>query len=355
MKKLSGLLSAALLGGLAVSFNLAAAVGGYPVVLVHGLQPDQLASRPNATEVVSDGAAYWQAYWRDRADVRIDWPAHERVAGKIASDYVWPKLQQMSRNGTCANGCIFVSHSTGDLVTRYLIDNQALWLQNAGLQPLNIVATFDFAGAGGGSELADLAVNVASGSGLIDFTLRLALAAWLGEIPNASTVGVLNDLRVNSARQLAAFPDSRVPRLRFVGAGSDFLGTTGAFLPGEDDGVVASHSACGASTAGSFNSCSRSVAFDGKLASQSYGVRNFMPYHYPLLMSEGYSHGGLIENRVQDEVTAASSSATYTNNDRLQFNTYDETRGWWIFSSRYRVVRNSNNTSMSALVYQAAN
>ena len=322
MKKLTGLLSAAILGSIAVSFKLCAAVGGYPVVLVHGLQPNQLASRPDASEVSSDGAAYWQAYWRDRADVRIDWPAHERVAGKIASDYVWPKLQQMSRNGTCANGCIFVSHSTGDLVTRYLIDNQALWLQNAGL---------------------------------IDFTLRLALAAWLGEIPNANTVGVLNDLRVNSARQLAAFPDSRVPRLRFVGAGSDYLGATGAFLPGEDDGVVASHSACGASTASSFNSCSRSIAFDGKLASQSYGVRNFMPYHYPLLMSEGYSHGGLIENRVQDEVTAASSSATYTNNDRLQFNTYDETRGWWIFSSRYRVVRNSDNTSMSALVFQAAN
>ena len=314
------------------------------MVLVHGLQPDQLASRPSASEVTSDGAAYWQAYWRDRADVRIDWPAHERVAGKIASDYIWPKLQQMSVNGTCANGCIFVTHSTGDLVTRYLLDNQALWLQNAGLQPLNIVATFDFAGAGGGSELADLAVNVASGSGLIDWTLRLALA-----------VGVLNDLRVNSARQLASFPDSRVPRLRFVGAGSDYLGATGVFLPGEDDGVVASHSACGASTAASFSSCSRSVAFDGKLASQSNGVGSFMPYHYPLLMSEGYSHGGLIENRVQDEVTAANSSAGYLNNDSLQFSTYDEKRGWWIFSSRYRVVRNSNNTSMSALVYQAAN
>jgi hypothetical protein len=354
MKKLAGLLSTALLGGLAVSFNLCAAVGGYPVVLVHGLQPNQLATKPNASEVSRDGATYWQAYWRDRADVRIDWPAHERVAGKIASDYVWPKLQQLSRNGTCANGCIFVSHSTGDLVSRYLIDNQALWLQNAGLQPINIVATFDFAGAGGGSELADLAVNVAGGSGLIDLTLRLALSLWLGEIPNPSTVGVLNDLRVNSARQLAAFPDSRVPRLRFAGAGSDFLGATGAFLPGEDDGVVASHSSCGAATAASFSSCSRSVAFDGKLTSVN-GPSSFMPYHYPMLMSEGYSHGGLIENTVQDEVTAASSSKSYLNGDRLQFSTYDERRGWWIFSSRYRVVRDSNNTSMSALVYQAAN
>jgi hypothetical protein len=72
-------------------------------------------------------------------------------------------------------------------------------------------------------------------------------------------------------------------------------------------------------------------------------------------MSEGYSHSDVIANRAEDEVTAANSGASYLNGDRLQFSTYDETRGWWIFSSRYRVVRNSNNTSMSALVYQAAN
>jgi len=349
MKKSTILLLAGLLSGAAQ-----AAVGGYPVVLVHGFQPDNLASKPTGSQVTSNGANYWAQYWRDRADVRIDWPSQERVAGKIASDYVWPKLQQMSRNGTCASGCIFVSHSTGDLVTRYIIDNQALWLKNAGLQPLNIVSTFDFAGAGGGVELADLAVNVAGGYGLVDATLRLALSLWLGEIPTPSTVGVLNDLRVNSARQLAPFPDSRVPRLRFAGAGSDFFGATGAFLPGEDDGVVASHSSCGAASVASYNSCSRNVAFDGKLTSAS-GPSGFMPYHYPMLMSEGYSHNDTIGSAAKDEVTAANSGASYLNGDRLQFSTYDETRGWWIFSSRYRVVRNSNSTSMSALVYQAAN
>ncbi|MDP5149524.1 hypothetical protein [Rheinheimera baltica] len=349
MKKSIILLIAGLLSGAAQ-----AAVSGYPVVLVHGFQPDNLASRPTGNQVITNGAEYWAQYWRDRADVRIDWPSQERVAGKIASDYVWPKLQQMSRNGTCASGCIFVSHSTGDLVTRYIIDNQALWLQNAGLQPLNIVASFDFAGAGGGVELADLAVNVASGGGLIDGALRLAISLWLGQIPSPSNIGVLNDLRVNSARQLAAFPDDRVPRLRFVGAGSDFLGATGGFLPGEDDGVVASHSSCGASSVASFNSCSRSVAMDGKLASVS-GPSSFMPYHYPMLMSEGYSHSDMINNSAKDEITAANSRGSYLNGDTLQFNTYDEKRGWWIFSSRYRVVSNSNNTSMSALVYQAAN
>ena len=74
-----------------------------------------------------------------------------------------------------------------------------------------------------------------------------------------------------------------------------------------------------------------------------------------MLMSDGYSHSDVIANSAADEITAANSGVNYLNGDRLQFSTYDETRGWWIFSSRYRVVRNSNSTSMSALVYQAAN
>lgn len=336
-----------------LSTSAQAAVGGYPVVLVHGFQPDNLSSKPSGNQVTVNGADYWAAYWLDKADIRIDWPSHERVAGKIASDYVWPILQQMSRDGTCSVGCIFVTHSTGDLVTRYIIDNQALWLQNAGLTPLNIMATFDFAGAGGGVELADLAVSAAGGSGLIDGALRFALSLWLGQTPTLSNIGVLNDLRVNNARQLAPMPDDRVPRLRFTGAGSDFLGATGAFLPGEDDGVVASHSSCGAASTGSFNSCSRTVAFNGELVSVS-GPSGFMPYHYPMLMSEGYSHNALIANQARDEVTAANRSASYLNGQNLQFSTFDESRGWWIFSSRYRIVHDSDKTSMSALVYQAA-
>ncbi|MDX3774637.1 hypothetical protein QE250_10975 [Chromatiaceae bacterium AAb-1] len=349
MKTWLGLVAAVLL-----TTSAQAAVGGYPVILVHGFQPDNLASRPTGHQVSTNGEQYWEAFWRDRADARIDWPSQERIAGRVASDYAWPKLQQLSRNGICADGCIVVTHSTGDLVTRYILDNQALWLQNAGLQPLNIVATFDFAGAGGGVELADLAVNVAGGSGLIDTTLRLALSLWMGQIPSPANIGVLNDLRVNTARQLAVLPDDRVPRLRFVGAGSDFQGITGAFLPGEDDGVVASHSSCGASRAGSFDSCSRTVAFNGRLASQSNGVSSFMPYHYPMLMSEGYSHNAVIGDVARDEVTAANSRLSYQNGDSLQFATYEEKRGWWVFGANYMLVRHSANNSMSALVYQAA-
>lgn len=93
-----------------------------------------------------------------------------------------------------------------------MLDNQANWLENAGLQPLNILATFDFAGAGGGSELGDLAINVAEGSGWVNGALQSAIKLWLGEIPNSANTGVLNDLKVANARQLAPIPDGRIPR-----------------------------------------------------------------------------------------------------------------------------------------------
>ncbi len=74
-----------------------AAVGPYKVVLIHGFQPDQLQSRPDHEQVAQDGANYWQDYWLQYADARIDWPANERIEGKIASDYLWPALKNSFR------------------------------------------------------------------------------------------------------------------------------------------------------------------------------------------------------------------------------------------------------------------
>ncbi|MCW8329896.1 hypothetical protein MD588_13885 [Photobacterium sp. SDRW27] len=350
MKRLTkGIITA--LATLSCSAN--AAVGEHPVILIHGFQAGQLQTKPDSLEVETDGAAYWRDYWLAKADDRIDWPSHERVAGKISTDYIWPKLQELSRKQTCLKGCIFVTHSTGDLVARYMIDNQANWLENSGLQPLNIIATFDFAGAGGGSELGDLAINVAEGSGWINAGLKSAIKLWLGEIPDSKNTGVLNDLKVANARQLSPMPEGRVPRVRFTGDGSDFFQLTAGFLPGHDDGVVASHSSCGASRAGDFNSCSVSIAYDGKLAPQSNGVSDFMPDHYPLLMGEGYSHGGLISNAYSGQVTAAKPQVMLTNGKALTVNSTDEK--YWLTGYYYRYVDGSENQTMSQLATELLN
>lgn len=346
MKKIaiSLLVTSALASG-AVHAN----VGDYAVVLIHGFQPGQLQSKPDATTVTQDGAAYWQNYWLSQADARIDWPSHERIADKISTDYLWPKLKELSHNGTCQPGCVLVTHSTGDLVARYLLDNQANWLENAGLQPLNIVATFDFAGAGGGSELGDLAVNIAEGSGTWNSLMKSAIAMWLGETPTKDNTGVLNDLRVANARQLAALPDSRVPRIRFAGDSSDYLGTTSGFLPGNDDGVVASHSSCGASVAGDYSSCSVKVAFNGKLTAQSGGVSQFMPFHYPLLMGSDYSHSSLIQQAHQGQVTTATDSVTMLSGQAIKPETSDE--WYWLNGSYYRYVNGSESQSISEIAH----
>lgn len=321
----------------------------YKIVLIHGFQPQQLISDGDIT---ASGQNYWQGYWSNLSDARIDWPSYERIEGKIASDYVWPKLKSFSESNFCDPGCIFVTHSTGDLVARYIIDNQETWLENAELSPLNIVATFDIAGAGGGSELADLAVSVAQGTESWTFIIEAALEAWLGG-DLSDEMGVLHDLKVNNARQLAPLPDARIPRLRFVGDASEYLGVTSPFIQGHDDGVVGSHSACGGNQQGHYGSCSAQVAFNGKLSSQSNAVSGFMPYHYPMLMGEDYSHGSLLEPEQEGKVTAASNQQELLSGESIQFDTYTKTSGWWLWKTNYLYVQNSDNDSMSALIYDA--
>jgi len=321
----------------------------YKIVLIHGLQPQQLISDGN---VAQDGQEYWQSYWNDVSDARIDWPSYERMEGKIATDYLWPKLKSFSQTNFCNPGCIFVTHSTGDLVARYIIDNQETWLENAGLAPLNIVATFDIAGAGGGSELADLAVSVAQGTETWTFIIEAALEAWLGG-DLSDEMGVLHDLKVNNARHLAALPDARIPRLRFVGDASQYLGVTSPFIQGNDDGVVGSHSSCGGNQQGHFGSCSAIVDFNGKIANQNDAVSGFMPYHYPMLMGADYSHGSLIDAGHAGKVTAASSQRNLLSGESIAFNTYSESSGWWFWRSNYLYVENSSSDSMSTLLFDA--
>lgn len=325
-----------------------AAIGQYNIVLVHGFQPAQLKTRPDHDEVVRDGGDYWQNFWLQHADARIDWPAHERIEGKIASDYLWPALKTLSEQETCLSGCILVTHSTGDLVARYLLDNQENWLSNAGLEPLNIVGTFDFAGAGGGVELANIAVNVAEGGGWLNHAMKKAVSLWMGQMPTKDNIGVLNDLKVANARQLAMWPDNRVPRIRFVGNGSDFLGATSPFIPGSDDGVVAAHSACGAADADEFDSCSTKIEFDGKLDYVHKGVKRFMPLHYPLLMGDKYSHLTIFNPWYKGKVTATDPELVLGDNSRITVETVDKD-GW--FGKKYRFVRDSDRDTLSELVH----
>ncbi|HAC27890.1 MAG TPA: hypothetical protein DCF82_08765, partial [Marinobacter hydrocarbonoclasticus] len=192
-------LATALAGGLFAT-GASAQLAGHNVILVHGFMMDDLSNPPaNFQEVQQAGEDNWREYWLNRAEARIDWASNGRVEGQIAQQ-AYQQLRQISQQGLCNDYCVVVTHSTGDLVTRHLLENQARWLQSEGLQPLKILAVLDMAGAGGGTELADLAVSIAYNDSWYNWPVKQAVKAFTGIDPEPDNLGVVNDLQTNVAR-----------------------------------------------------------------------------------------------------------------------------------------------------------
>ncbi len=348
MMKSLKILAAGLL--LALAGTAQAQLAGKNVILVHGFQAGDLGDAPQSQEQIDqNGEAYWQAFWGARADARIDWGSHERVEGGIA-ERAFNQMVEISQQGLCNDGCILVTHSTGDLVARYFLEHQAHWLQSAGVEPLNILVALDFAGAGGGSELADVAVNAAMSDGLVGWAAGLALDSFLGT-SDPDSLGVLLDLQPATARNLATSPND-VPRLRFVGGGSaDSLNWARTmFLPGEDDGTVALHSTCGSTQANAYESCDSGIDLDGKLTSVDAPASLYFN-HFPVLMGDEVNHSAVINNETGNTMTVAENNLNFSGVS-ISFNTETfEHSPWWSWSSdTFLVVSGSEQTSMSGLV-----
>ncbi len=333
-----------------------AQLAGHNVILVHGFQQKDLANPPpNLQAVKNAGEDYWRTFWLARSDARIDWGSDGRVEGGIAQQ-AYQQMREISQQGLCNNFCIIVSHSTGDLVTRYLLENQARWLQSEGLAPLKILAAIDYSGAGGGTELADLALNIAYNDSWYNWPLKAAVQAFTGIEPQPDKLGVVNDLQTNAARNLAMTPNS-IPRLRFVAGGSSFGGITKPFIEGKDDGVVPTHSACGATSATGIDSCSNSLSMAGKVTSQN-GPDGLWYNHFPVLMNEGASHSGVLGSETGNTSVPVVNNTTL-NGLRVDFasRTYNK-RAWWQWwgsGDRYIEVPGSKDTDMSTLVYSTLN
>lgn len=348
-------LAVALLSGL-LAANAQARLAGHNVILVHGFQQEDLADPPANLQAVKDaGADYWRSFWLSRSDARIDWGSDGRVEGTIAQQ-AYQQLRQISQQGLCNNFCIVVSHSTGDLVTRYLLENQARWLQAEGLAPLRILASIDYSGAGGGTELADLAMSLAYNDSWYNWPLRAAVEAFTGIEPEPGKLGVVNDLQTNAARNLAVSPKA-IPRLRFVAGGSSYGGLTKPFISGTDDGVVPTHSACGATTAEGIDSCSNTISLAGKVTGQN-GPDGLYYNHYPILMNEGVTHSGVLGTETGNLSVPVVNNTTL-NGLRVDFASRSYTqRAWWQFwgsGDRYIEVPGSDQTDMSTLVYSTLN
>lgn len=345
--KIRGLLATA---ALTVALPAAAQLAGRNVILVHGFQKNDLINPPTSMqEVKQHGYNYWQAFWDAHADARIDYASNLRVEGGIAQE-AFNQLKQISEEGLCNNGCVFVTHSTGDLVTRYLLANQAHWLKNVGLQPLKVLTTIDFAGAGGGTELANLAINIAYGTAWYDTTVKEAVQDFTGLYPTPDKMGVVNDLQTTTARNIATGPSS-VPHLRFVGGGSLFGGITSPFISGTDDGVVPLHSSCGSATVGAYNSCISTVDMNGKRTSVSAPGSLYYNY-YPVLMGANINHGQTIDNTTGNTMAYADNMFS-AGGIAVDFSEHVYSP-WWT-TATYQQVTNSQNDSMSGLVFKTLN
>ncbi|MCH2189520.1 MAG: hypothetical protein MK188_01165 [Gammaproteobacteria bacterium] len=322
-----------------------AKLAGKNVVLVQGFNAPDLVQMPNVSKQRSNANAYWDKYWGARADVKLYWSSADRISGKI-KDSMRTQIKALENAGTCRNGCVFVTHSTGDLVVRDALSRLGQWGVNR--NNFKVLTVLDFAGAGGGTGLADLAYNVAKGA---RNTLQLdVIGSFLGFRPTLSYLGVLNDIRVSTARNRAQGAYG-VPRLRFVGSGDQFLRITKPFLKGYDDSVVAFHSACGSRYVSDYKSCSRSIKTNGQLKS-THAPSSFLPDHYPILMGDKADHSEVIGNKRSGDYATIVNDRTL--GLRVDFNDYTE-RKWWSWWRKVRLVRNGSNKSMSANVYDTLN
>lgn len=325
-----------------------AKLAGKNVVLVHGFQSGDLSNPPSTTKQKQNANDYWNAYWGARSESKLYWSSASRVTGGI-KDSIRSQIKQLEANRTCASGCVFVTHSTGDLVVRDALSRLGQWGVNS--SNFKVLAVLDFAGAGGGTEIADVAFNVANGSGVINAVQKGAVNLFLGFTPTTSTIGVLNDLRPSQARSTATSSNA-TPRLRFVGAGDQFLRVTKGFIKGYDDSVVPFHSACGSRTAGDYESCNRSIRTNGQLKS-SRAPSSLYANHYPVLMGDDTDHSEAISSSRSGDFAPVVNDRTF-NGIRADFNDYTE-RKWWSWWTKVRLVRNGSNKSLSANVYDTLN
>lgn len=328
--------------------NAQAKLGGKNVVLVHGLKVDDFKNKPTDSQLPGLAEQYWSEYWGSRAEEKLYWPATERITGRV-KDLIRTQIKAIEQRETCKDGCVFVTHSAGDLVTRQALASLGQWQVDS--RKFKVLLTLDFAGAGGGSELADLAVNISEGSGIINAAQRAAIRAFLGIDPSPGKLGTVYDLRPAAARNIARL-NAGVPRLRFVGSGSAYLGITKPFIRGKDDSVVGHHSTCGALYVSSYESCSRSVRDNGVLRS-SNGPSSFMSNHYPVLMGDKPDHFEVITNKRTGNYTTVINNQTF-GGLRVDFSTTTK-RKWWALWRKVRQVKDGDRKSMSANVYDTLN
>lgn len=393
MKKISALLGAITLS-LPIMSN--AQISGYDVLLVNGFQMGQLTNQPADANVVYDEArSYWDAkYWGDKAEGYLAWDSSNRLEGAngVAVEAANWLAYYVAQEGRClsSNPCVLVTHSTGDLVVRYVLANKESLLDGklseAQIADIDVVSILDFAGAGGGTELASAAVTVFNGASsaltaldsmvklVSGWSLTSALTSAFGvDVSNVNSLGIMNDLQPSTARSHATSSIAAIPRLRFVGTGeySGYGWITNLIIQGSGDSTVPLHSACGSSSTGAYASCAKNVSIEGEGTSVS-APNNLWDYHYPTLMGEKVDHSQIVGTTTGKELVYLSTVPggnvagmdtnfdTYTKTKTVKFQV--TSKNWWKIWTwwdtkhyYYDKVKNTSDRSVSGVVFDTLN
>ena len=331
------------------------------VVLVHGFQAEDLNESHRSSKASQYGSydnylkhraknVYWDGPWEGKADASIWWDSKERIKQGIADD-VKAQFKALSQdNNFKGKQLLLVTHSTGDLVTRHALKKLSNWGLNS--SNFKVMAVMDFAGAGGGTEIAEIAYDISGGDGGVNSAQRAAVNAIMGFSPDQGKMGVMEDLRPGVARGINSGASSYT-RLRFVGTGWEYAGATKPFLKGMDDSVVPLHSACMASSDGAYDSCVNNVANNGVLKSVSKSPSSLWNNYHPILMGEKTHHGGTIGTQKGSEFATVNSSNTVTKNRvRMRYSTTTK-KHWWSNGKYVRWVNSGANKKMSDVVISA--
>lgn len=338
-----------------------AAIDGMKVILIHGYQAEDLNDDNRAQKASQYGSynnylkhraenIYWNGPWKYKADAFIWWDTKERITGGIAAD-VKNQFKALSNNANFkGKPLLLVTHSTGDLVTRHALKKLSNW----GISTSNfkVMAVMDFAGAGGGTELAQIVSDIANGTGAVNSAQRAAVNAVMGFTPEQGKIGVMEDLIPAKARSINA-GYSAYPRLRFVGTGWEYGGLTKPFLKGMDDSVVPLHSACMANSDGAYDSCVNYIANNGVLKSVSKAPSGIWSNYHPILMGEKTHHSGTIGGQTGSEIATVNSSNTITKNHvRMRYATSTK-KYWWSNGKYVRWINSGSSKKMSDVVIAA--
>ena len=314
-------------------------LNGKRVVLVHGFQFSDLSNPPSRERYLDRCPINYEI--RRMASYCVGWPSHLTFTElkPILAEHVTNIKKQFGDQNI-----VFVTHSSGDLIKEYILKHQKAWLAYEGKSPLKIEMSIDFAGASGGTELANYAVY---------FNYQWLTRLIFGRSSNG--LGFLSELTTNRARALTTSSSrySSIPRLRVVSTGKENSYTNilirFGLLSNNADDLVPLHSQCGSKSSKQTTSCSQAIAMTGEIGYQHNGmsVSDRRNNFYPWLGSRIATHNGILSDRKLTSDELVKFSAIPTNDGLFESR---KTTGYWFWRKEYRYVSNTANTSISKVL-----